>query len=251
VNAVLEGEIAQGVTPVKIENVLNQSLGIEGEVTSAAAELTQVNEALSQEIGERRVLEGELLKSRAALSKSKALEKKASHSALHDAVTGLPNLALFSDRLSNNLAQANRHDRRLAVMFIDLDQFKRINDTYGHDAGDLVLKTTAERLLQVVRGGDTVSRRSGDEFLILMLEIKDDASVLASASRIAARISEPLEVEGTTLRAKASIGIALFPDHGRTSAELLKNADHAMYEAKHHQAGPVAFTPKAAGAPEA
>ena len=174
----------------------------------AAEELVAVNDALSTEIDERRVLENQLSSSDAALAESRSAEEKSRHESLHDAITGAPNLTLFTDRLTNALAQAQRHSWRLAVMFIDLDEFKSVNDTYGHDAADRVLRVVAQRLLAFVRGGDTVSRRSGDEFLLLMLEAKDEANVAPFAARIAANIAEACPIDGVELSVKASIGIA-------------------------------------------
>jgi diguanylate cyclase (GGDEF)-like protein len=242
VNAVLKDEIAEGVPLANIEIALTESEDVESKVQEAAAELVDVNDALAEEIGQRDQLENRLSNSDRALSESRAREKTSSHSALHDAVTGLPNLALFKDRLSNGLAQAMRHNWRLAVMFIDLDEFKSINDTHGHETGDRVLQAVAQRLQTVVRSGDTVSRRSGDEFLFLMLEAKDESSAEALASKIVTNIADVCDVDGEQFKVKASIGIALYPEDGRTPQELLKHADAAMYAAKQQQKGPVTYS---------
>jgi diguanylate cyclase len=231
VNAVMNDEVAV-VQPVKVERALRQSESVEVRVQEAATELATVNDALAKEIDERHHLESQLSASAAALSASQAAAKSASAQALHDPTTGLPNLTLFNDRLRSALAQSERHGRRLAVMFIDLDGFKIVNDTHGHDAGDRVLQLVAGRLQKIVRKGDTVSRRSGDEFLFLMLEANDDSNVEALAARMGAKISEPCQIEGAQVSVSASIGIALYPDNGRTPEELLKNADSAMYAAK-------------------
>ena len=152
-------------------------------------------------------------------------------------MTGLPNLTLFNDRFRHALAQAKRHVWRLAVMFIDLDDFKSVNDTYGHDVGDRVLQIVAKRLSTVVRGGDTVSRRGGDEFLFLMLEVKDETTVAKLAAKIIENIGEACEVEGLKLTVRPSIGIAIYPEDGQSPQELLKNADTAMYAAKQQKKG--------------
>lgn len=241
INAVLKGEMAEGVPLAKVEAALLQSEAVEVKVQEAAQELVAVNDVLAEEIDERHHLEARLSQTDSELSESRAEEKTSRHMALHDAVTGLPNLTLFNDRLHNALAQAQRHSWRLAVMFIDLDEFKSVNDIHGHDVGDRILHIVAQRLLGAVRGGDTVSRRSGDEFLLLMLEAKDEPNVAAFAARITAKIAEPAEVEGVTLSVKASVGIALYPEDGLTAPELLKNADMAMYVAKEQKQGP-AFT---------
>jgi diguanylate cyclase (GGDEF)-like protein len=232
VNAVLKNEIAEGVPLANVEAALNQSEAVEFKVQEAAAELVAVNDTLAQELDERHHLEDQLSKSDAALSESRAEETQSRHSALHDAVTGLPNLTLFNDRLRIALAQAARHAWRLAVMFIDLDDFKKINDTRGHDVGDRVLQTVARRLSSTIRAGDTVGRRSGDEFLFLMLEVKERADVIALATKISDNIAEAFEIEGAKITVKASLGIALYPEDGRSARELLEYADVAMYAAK-------------------
>ncbi len=242
VNAVLKDEIADGLPLAKIELALTQSEKVESKVQEAASELVDVNDALAEEIDERHQLEDRLSHSDRALSESRARERTASHSALHDAVTGLPNLTLFKDRLRNGLAQAKRHNWRLAVMFMDLDEFKSINDTHGHEIGDRVLQVVAQRLQTVVRSGDTVSRRSGDEFLFLMLEAKDESSVGALAAKIVTNIAEVCEIDGEKFTVKASVGIALYPEDGCSPQELLKHADAAMYAAKQQKTGPVLYS---------
>ena len=202
----------------------------------------QVNDALAQEVDERHRLEQQLSHSHAALTQSRAAFRRVSDSVLHDSLTGLGNLMLFNDHLGSALAQAERHGWRLAVMFIDLDGFKSVNDTHGHDAGDRVLVTTAHRLKSMVRSGDTVSRRSGDEFLFLMLEAKDEANVMALALRIAAELGQACDVEGKSISVSASVGIAVYPEDGRSAAELLQRADTAMYAAKHDATGPALFS---------
>ena len=237
VNAVLKDQIAQGVPLAKVETALDQSEEIEVHIQEAAADLVAVNDALADEIDERRHLEDQLSKSDAALSQSRADERRSRHSSMHDALTGLPSLTLFQDRVSSALAQAERHAWRLAVMFIDLDDFKIVNDTFGHDVGDRVLQVVAERLKVVVRASDTVSRRSGDEFLLLMLEAKDRPNVAAFAARIANSLAEPCDVDGVRVLVRASIGFALYPEDGGSAPALLKLADAAMYAAKNQKTG--------------
>ncbi len=241
ITAVLKGEIADGVPLAKVELALIQSEMVVRQVQQAAAELIEVSDALAKEIDERQQLEYRLSNSDKALSESRVKERTSSHNALHDAVTGLPNLQLFKDRLRIGLAQAKRHDWRLAVMFIDLDKFKSVNDSHGHETGDRVLQEVAKRLQTTVRSGDTVSRRSGDEFLFLMLEVKDESSAEALAAKIVRNIAEVCEIDGEVFIVKASIGIALYPEDGCSTQELLKHADAAMYAAKQQQKGPVLF----------
>lgn len=242
VNDALKDELGEGVPLARVESALNQSEAVELKVQEAAAELNAVNDALAAEIDERHQLQQQLSQSDAALSRSRADLRKANHSALHDALTGLPNLTLFNDRLRVALAQAERHSWRLAVMFIDLDGFKIVNDTHGHGVGDGVLRIVAQRLETMVRRGDTVSRRSGDEFLFLMLEAKDETTVLALAERILDELGQPYEVDALSVKMKASIGVALYPEDGQTPADLLEHADAAMYSAKKATTGPALYS---------
>jgi diguanylate cyclase (GGDEF)-like protein len=241
VNANLKDDVAEGMPRVDVEIVLDQSEAVETKVEEAAEELIAVNEALALEIDERHRLEEQLAESTAALAVSRSKERRSRHSALHDAITGLPNLTLFNDRLTHGLAQAERHGWRLAVMFVDLDDFKVINDVHGHNVGDQVLLRVAQRLKAAVRTGDTISRRSGDEFLLLMLEAKDEPNVAAFATRIMQTVAESAEIGGVALTVTASIGIALYPEDGRSVKELLEHADAAMYVAKEHKAGPTFY----------
>ena len=237
VNAVLKEEITDGVPLHEVERALDMSEEVEVKVQQCAEDLATVNDALAAEIDERKDLEHQLSRSAAALSHSKVQERKLRHLALHDPVTGLSNLTLFNDRLRSALAQAQRHEWRLAVMFLDLDEFKGINDTHGHDVGDRVLQMVAQRLQTFVRGGDTVSRRGGDEFLFLMLEAKDEINAANLAAKIIDNVAQPCEVAGVKVNVRPSIGIALYPEDGRSVEELLKNADIAMYAAKQQKSG--------------
>ena len=168
---------------------------------------------------------------------NRAGERPSRNEALLDGVTGLPNLALFKDRLETALAQAQRHDWRLAVLFVDLDAFKSINERHGVDVGDRVLKVVAQRLQSLLRRGDTVAHRGGDEFLFLALEARDEANALAFADAILRRIAQACEVDGASLTVGASIGIAVYPEDGRSGPELLKHADLAMTAAIEQKKG--------------
>ncbi len=152
--------------------------------------------------------------------------------ATHDALTGLPNRVLFNERLEHAVAQARRYDRRLAVMFLDLDRFKNINDTLGHDAGDQLLIEVAQRLTGGLRAGDTVCRLGGDEFVILADEISTPVSVGSLAQKLIAALSKGYALSGREFHVTASIGISAFPDDGQDASMLMKNADIAMYRAK-------------------
>ena len=212
-----------------IEEVLKKSEATEDKVQLAADELAIVNAALKVEVRERHLLESQL----AAITQR---EETSRNAAVHDPLTGLPNRVLFNDRLEQSLAQAIRHGWHLAVMFIDLDDFKKINDTYGHDAGDTVLTTIASRLTECVRDDDTVSRHGGDEFLYLLTVVNDVQDLPAVAEKIVASIQMPclVNVGKFTIHpsVSASVGIAIFPKDGTTAEALIQNADKAMYRAK-------------------
>src|SRR5439155_13873460 len=154
------------------------------------------------------------------------------YQAYHDVLTGLPNRLLFRDRISVALAHARRARRTVAIMFLDLDHFKLVNDTLGHTVGDGLLQAAAERLVSCVRSEDTVARMGGDEFTILVSDIADTRSAATVAQKVLESISRPIEVDGHELFVTTSIGIAIFPDDGTDAETLLKNADRAMYRAK-------------------
>lgn len=154
------------------------------------------------------------------------------HIAQHDFLTGLPNRALFADRVDLALASARRNRGRLALLFIDLDQFKPINDTRGHAVGDQLLKCLADRIRDTIRESDTAARLGGDEFVVLLQEVRDNADAFAVADKIRRAIATPCRIDGLDATVSASIGVAFFPDHGNDLTELTKHADEAMYRAK-------------------
>ncbi len=150
----------------------------------------------------------------------------------HDALTALPNRAAFNERAQSLLRQAQAKGSRPAMLFIDLDNFKRVNDSLGHLAGDILLQTVARRITSTLRGGDLVSRFGGDEFVVLLSGDTPPAAVIEVSSKLLASIGEPLEAGGASISVTPSIGVAIYPDHGRTADELIKHADTAMYHAK-------------------
>jgi len=154
------------------------------------------------------------------------------HLANHDVLTDLPNRQLFSNRFDQALARSRSSGRRTAVLHIDVDRFKNVNDVYGHSAGDLLLLAIAARLSESVRAQDTVARLSGDEFGIILVELADAADAEPLAAKLLARCAEPHDLEGSDVRASCSIGLAVFPDDGSTSDELLRAAADALYHAK-------------------
>ena len=150
----------------------------------------------------------------------------------HDALTGLPSLRLCKDRLDRSLAEARRQRQMSAVMFLDLDGFKAINDQHGHEFGDLVLKATADRIKNETRETDTVARIGGDEFIVILSSLPEIAIAKRIAGNLVRKISEPLSVESTDVRVSVSIGIALYPENGDTAEALIRSADEAMYRIK-------------------
>jgi diguanylate cyclase (GGDEF)-like protein len=154
------------------------------------------------------------------------------HEATHDGLTGLPNRTLLVDRLDRAIAHARRRESSCAVLFIDLDRFKEINDTFGHATGDDLLKAVAKRLLSCIRDEDTVARLSGDEFVLLLPDLPTSEDVLVVAQRVLDSLGTPITVGGERMLLAASIGIAAYPDDGSTPDDLLANADAAMYRAK-------------------
>ncbi len=171
----------------------------------------------------------------------KSAEEQLKQMAHYDFLTGLPNRSLFNELLARAFAKAERHRTHVAVLFVDLDGFKRINDTFGHDAGDHLLATFTQRLRKCLRKSDTLGRRrgpataarlGGDEFVVMVDDVADPSEVTAVAQRIGAAAAAPFDVAGAVGRVTASIGIALYPQDGRDVDELIKAADSAMYEAK-------------------
>ena len=161
-----------------------------------------------------------------------AANARAQHLADHDALTGLPNRRLLEDRLTQALALSYRNRKQTAVMFIDLDRFKAVNDTLGHAVGDQLLKEVARRLVKQLRVGDTICRIGGDEFVVVLPEIKRSADGANVAQKVLDELSRPIQVEENSLAVTPSIGIAIYPDDGRDAETLIRNSDAAMYHAK-------------------
>ena len=166
------------------------------------------------------------------ISDRKRAEELVSYHAYYDVLTGLPNRTLFRDRLRQAIAQARRHRTRLAVMFIDLDRFKLINDTYGHVRGDLFLQQVAGRLRRQLRSSDTLCRLGGDEFTVLVPDLRSPDDAAQKAQQFLDALRRPFVIENDELSATASIGLSVFPDHGANEDELVRNADLAMYQVK-------------------
>ena len=166
------------------------------------------------------------------VSAARAMSVQMTHSAQHDPVTNLPNRLLLNDRITQSIALARRQNRPIAVLFLDLDRFKYVNDSLGHAAGDELLQSVSKRLLGSIRGSDTASRQGGDEFVILLPEIGHREGAATSAKKILLSLSAPHSIGGRDLHIDGSIGISVYPDDGDDAETLIKNADTAMYRAK-------------------
>jgi len=232
-SAIVEARAEPG-SPPGIEDVLEKTVAILNTVRAASAVLSLVHQALKVEGRERRLIQHQF-------AAAEEQEQASRQAAFHDALTGLPNRALFDNRLEHGFAEAKRHGWTLAVMFVDLDQFKVVNDSFGHDAGDRILQAVARRLTENTRGEDTVSRHGGDEFLCLLMEVRDEKSVAMIAAKMIQAIQGPCSVSmgDTEVEASvsASIGISIYPKDGTTADALVKKADEAMYRAKQTGSG--------------
>jgi len=168
------------------------------------------------------------------VSVARAMSLKMSYLAQHDFLTELPNRMLLNDRLARAIAFAQRHRTSLAVLFLDVDHFKHINDSLGHAVGDQLLRSIAQRLAACVRNSDTVSRHGGDEFVVLLSEVTRAQDAALAASKILAAVSRPHRIANQDLHVTASIGICVYPGDGADAETLLKNADTALLQAKAH-----------------
>jgi diguanylate cyclase (GGDEF)-like protein len=234
INTGIRHELANSDPLPEVKSALGKNETVTRQLQDASERLMAVNQALRIEIRDRILVDHQLA---AAVEQ----EEGSRIAALHDNLTGLPNRVLFKDRLEHGIAQAKRHGWILAVMFVDLDNFKSINDTYGHQAGDAVLQTVAMRLAHNTRNDDTVSRYGGDEFLYLLTPLREQKDVAMIAAKIIKAIQAPCDVRVRDVIASpcldASIGISMFPKDGASAAALIKRADEAMYGAKKNKSG--------------
>jgi diguanylate cyclase (GGDEF)-like protein/PAS domain S-box-containing protein len=166
------------------------------------------------------------------ITSERVADERIQYLAYHDGLTGLPNRSMFSRLLNHGIAHAHRNSKQLAVLFIDLDRFKNINDTLGHEAGDALLIEVGSRIKQMIRGSDTVARLGGDEFVILIEDVKNTDDVAVVAGKILSAIVKPFNLAGQDFRVTASIGISIYPQDGDSEQVLMKKADIAMYQAK-------------------
>ena len=209
--------VLQDITEqTNIENSLREARdSLEAMVKSRTRKLAATVKQLKQEVREREKIAAEL-----------------DFLANHDALTGLPSLRLCKDRLEHSLAEARRNRQMSAVMFLDLDGFKAINDEFGHEFGDLVLKATADRIRNEIRETDTVARIGGDEFVIILSRLPDTAIAERIAGSLIEEIVRPIQIESNSVAVSASIGISLYPEDGATAEALIRAADKAMYQVK-------------------
>lgn len=195
-----------------------------GEFFCAIANMSLIED----DSGPREILEGTLVD----ITERKSAEERVQSLAYYDALTGLPNRVLLQDRLSQALATARRQRHKVALLFLDLDRFKTINDSLGHAVGDLLLQDVAQRLNKCARDEDTVARLGGDEFLIVLNNVTDIPDAAVAAERFMDAMTSAVVIQGHTLSINCSLGISIFPEHGADAETLIKNADAAMYSAK-------------------
>jgi len=183
-----------------------------------------------REANERLVIAA--LRAEAMRENAAEIASRMTYLAQHDILTDLPNRLLFEDRLSHAIALGHRRRQLLAVLFLDLDRFKDINDSAGHSIGDRLLKCVAQRLVACLRNSDSVCRQGGDEFVVLLSEVTQAADAGLVADKILSELNSPFHIDDHELRIGASIGIAIYPDDGASAGMLVRNADFAMYSAK-------------------
>lgn len=169
------------------------------------------------------------------ITERKFIEQQIEHQAHYDTLTDLPNRSLFSDRLEQAIRMAHRQHEQLAVLFVDLDKFKPVNDNYGHAIGDILLQQVAQRMRDCLRESDTVGRIGGDEFLVLLPHVESSETSIHIAEKLLQAIASPFRINRIDIEISCSIGIALYPTHGNTVLELIQMADQAMYKAKNQQ----------------
>ena len=213
-----------------------QTIGVLQDITAqknAEQEIIRARDTLEQQVVERtRELANTVKQLQVEIDEREKIAAELDFLANHDALTGLPSLRLCKDRLDQSLAEARRNRQTSAVMFLDLDGFKGINDEHGHEFGDLVLKVSADRIKAEIRETDTVARIGGDEFVIILSSLPDVSIINRIATNLVEQISRPIHIESIEVAISASIGISLYPDNGTTAEELIRSADKAMYQIK-------------------
>ena len=196
----------------------------------AKDELSAHTEALLREANEHLVVAS--VRAQAITDAAEQTTSQMTHMAEHDFLTGLPNRMLLTDRLAQAISLALRHGKKVALMYLDLDHFKHINDSLGHEVGDKLLQSAAKRLQACVRFSDTVSRQGGDEFVVLLAEVEEVQGAVLIAEKLIEAMTEPHIIGDHRLHVTLSIGISLYPDDGKDVEAMIRNADTAMYHAK-------------------
>jgi len=235
-----DGEISwvreMGKVHLVTHGIPEQTIGVLQDITTqktAEQEVIEARDMLEQQVVERtRELVNTVKQLQVEIEERKKITAELNFLANHDALTGLPSLRLCKDRLDQSLAEARRKRQTSAVMFLDLDGFKDINDRHGHEFGDRLLKSIAGRIMEEIRETDTVARIGGDEFVIILSSLPECAIANRIAASLVEQISVPLDIGGVQVAVSASIGISLYPDHGVTAEELIRSADKAMYRIK-------------------
>ena len=208
------------------------------EAKQAQAQQSRENDLLKGLLEKKKAKQAQKIASRETklekeINERRALERQLTHLAFHDPLTGLPNRTLFIDRLQRAIAEAERKNESVVVMFIDLDDFKKVNDSFGHHVGDKVIQAAALRLKKCLRDIDSIARLGGDEFTLLVPHVGDRDDIEFIARRLIESLDEPIVIESTELRMSISIGISVYPSDASSEDNLLRNADTAMYFAKH------------------
>ena len=207
-----------------------KAVGLREEAAGARAGFSEYSEAQFREVNERLVVA--TVDSEMKAEVAEQATARMSYVAEHDFLTGLTNRAVMAARLEQSLALARRHGKKAAVIYVDLDHFKDINDSLGHAVGDHVLQSAAKRLQACVRNSDTVSRHGGDEFVVLLAEVERAQDAVLTADKLVAAMAAPYITGGHRLHVTLSMGISVYPEDGRDVDALLMNADTAMYHAK-------------------
>jgi diguanylate cyclase (GGDEF)-like protein/PAS domain S-box-containing protein len=224
-----------------------QTIGVIQDITgqkNTEQEIIKARDTLEQQVVERtRELANTVEQLQIEIEEREKIAAELDFLANHDALTGLPSLRLCKDRLDQSLAEARRNRQTSAVMFLDLDGFKEINDQHGHEFGDMVLKVTADRIKEEIRETDTVARIGGDEFVIILSSLPENNIADRIAASVIERIAQPINIRSKKVAISASIGISLYPENGITAEELIRSADKAMYRIKRQGKNGFGFVP--------
>ena len=214
----------------EIADLREETADLREEAVTAKAKLSTTTQSLLKDANERLIIAS--INAQTMAESAELAKEQVSHMAGHDYLTGLPNRSLLNDRMAQSIAFAQRHSKRVALLFMDLDHFKHINDSLGHAVGDELLKSIAKRLQTCVRHSDTVCRQGGDEFVVLLNEVEDVNDAVVTAEKTIEAMGLPHFVSGHQLNVTFSIGISLYPDDGEDHETIARKADAAMYQAK-------------------